>query len=394
MKKIVVLLLCLVLAFSVVACSGSDSGSSSDVTENNDGESTADSADVIKIGVFEPFTGDKAQGGELTMEGILQANEEVSEVLGKKVELVQADNKSVNEEAANAVSRLIDNENVSAIIGSYGSSLSIAAGPIVLENRVPAVGCSPTNPLVTQDNEFYFRVCFIDPFQGTVMANYAAGELKATKAAIIKNAQNDYSIGLAKFFVDSFKAKGGEVVAEAQYNPGDKDFTAQLNAVKEKGAEVIFAPGDYGESALLIKQAREMGIDLPILGGDTWEAPDFISIAGDGVNLNVFFSSHFTAVKPVNDVSDKFLADYKAKFNKEANAFAALGYDAYMLIIDAIERAGSADPEAIQAELVKTEGFVGATGTITLDENGDAVKDAVINTVKDGKFEYLTTVQP
>ncbi|HAE92827.1 ABC transporter substrate-binding protein [Tissierella praeacuta] len=354
------------------------------------------SSDVIKIGVFEPMTGASAAGGEMTVEGIKLANEKVGEVLGKKVELVIVDNKSDKVEAANAASRLIDKDKVVAIIGSYSSSLSMAAGDIVKAAKVPAVGCSPTNPLVTLNNDYYFRVCFIDPFQGTVMANYAFNDLSASKAAIIQDVQQDYSVGLSTYFEQAFVELTGSqdsIVGKASYNTGDQDFSAQLTNIKSLNPDVIFAPGNYGESALLIKQARDLGITVPILGGDTWEAPEFIDIGGAAVEGAVY-STHFTSESPVTEVSKTFLEDYKAKFNKDANAFAALGYDAYMVIIDAIEKAGSADSVAIKEKLAGTKDFIGSTGVITLDENGDAVKSAVINQVKDGKFVYLTTVEP
>lgn len=353
-------------------------------------------SDVIKIGVFEPMTGANAAGGEMTVEGIKLANEKLGEVLGKKVELVIVDNKSDKVEAANAASRLIEKDKVVAIIGSYGSSLSMAAGDIVKNAKVPAVGCSPTNPLVTLNNDYYFRVCFIDPFQGTVMANYAFNDLGAKKAAIIQDVQQDYSVGLSKYFVDSFKELTGDensIVGTTSYNTGDQDFSAQLTNIKALNPDVIFAPGNYGESALLIKQARDLGITAPILGGDTWEAPEFIEIGGDAVEGAVF-STHFTAEAPVTELSKSFLNDYQAKYNKEANAFGALGYDAYMVIIDAIEKANSADPVAIREKIAETQGFVGATGNITLDQNGDAVKSAVIKKVDAAKFTYLTTVEP
>lgn len=354
------------------------------------------SAEVIKIGVFEPMTGPNAAGGEMTVEGIELALELKGEVLGRKVEIIVVDNKSDKVEAANAVSRLIEKDKVVAIIGSYGSSLSMAAGDIVNKAKIPTVGCSPTNPLVTLNNPYYFRVCFIDPFQGTVMANYAVNELGAKTAAVIQDVTQDYSVGLSKYFVDAFRQLTGNqasIVEMSSYNTGDQDFTAQLTNVKNKKPDIIFAPGNYGESALLIRQARELGIDVPFLGGDTWEAPEFLSIGGVAVEGAVF-STHFTAEAPVTEESEVFLAAYREKFGREANAFAALGYDAYMLILDVIEKAGSADPQAIRDGLAATEGFVGATGVITLDVNGDAVKSAVINQVQDGKFIYLTTVEP
>lgn len=359
-------------------------------------QETGSDTGPIKIGVFEPMTGASAAGGQMTVEGIELANELMPEVLGRPVELVIVDNKSDKVEAANAVSSLIDKDNVVAIIGSYGSSLSMAAGDIVKEKKIPAVGCSPTNPLVTLNNDYYFRVCFIDPFQGTVMANYAVNELGAKTAAIIQDVTQDYSVGLSKYFEDAFKELTGDensIVAKASYNTGDQDFTAQLTNVSSANPDVIFAPGNYGESALLIKQARDQGITTPILGGDTWESPEFLSIGGDAVEGAVF-STHFTAEAPVTEVSEEFLAKYEEKFNKAANAFAALGYDAYMVILDAIERAGAATPEAIRDALSETEDFTGATGHITLDENGDAVKSAIIKKVENGDFVYLTTVEP
>ncbi len=352
--------------------------------------------DVIKIGVFEPFTGANASGGELTYEGIEIALEQVPEVLGRKIEVIKVDNKSETAEAANAAQRLVDRDKVNVIIGSYGSSLSMAAGEIVKKAKVPAVGCSPTNPAVTLDNDYYFRVCFIDPFQGTVMANFATKELGAKTAAVIKDVQQDYSVGLVKFFVDSFKATNGEdsILVEASYKSGDQDFSSQLNNIKQANPDVIFAPGNYGESALLIKQARALDMEQPILGGDTWESGDFIDIGGAAVEDDVYFSSHFSSAEPINAESDKFLTLYKEKYGKEANAFAALGYDAYMVAIDAIKRADSADPVAIRDALAKTSGFIGATGTITLDENGDAVKSAVVNTIENGAFKFLVKVDP
>lgn len=404
MKKLLALVLVTLMIVSMVACAptaekeeGTTAADTKAAEENKtDAEAPAASGDVIKIGVFEPFTGASASGGEQTFQGIEIANKEVSEVLGKKIELVKVDNKSEQVEASNAAQRLVDKDKVNAVIGSYGSSLSMAGGDVFKTAEVPAVGCSPTNPAVTLGNDYYFRVCFIDPFQGTVMANFATDTLKAKTAATIKDTASDYSVGLIKYFTEAFKANNGDasIVAEASYKTGDQDFTSQLNNIKQQKPDVIFCPGNYGESALLIKQARDLGIECPILGGDTWEAPELISIGGENINKEVYFSSHFTAEKPQNDVSEAFLVTYKEKYDKPANAFAALGYDAYMVIVDAIKRANSAEPKAIRDALAETKSFIGATGTITLDENGDAVKSAVINQVKDNDFVYLTTVEP
>lgn len=389
-KKSLLLILCVVLVFSLLV------GCTQKGTTNTNGDSSNEGDEVIKIGVFEPMTGASAAGGEMTVDGINLAYKKVSEVLGKKVQLIIVDNKTDKVEAANAVSKLIDQDNVVAIIGSYGSSLSMAAGDIVKKAEVPTVGCSPTNPLVTLDNDYYFRVCFIDPFQGTVMANYAFNDLGAKSAAIIQDVQNDYSVGLSNYFAEAFKELTGDencIVETTSYNAGDQDFTAQLTNIKSKNPDVIFAPGNYGESALLISQARDLGIDAAFLGGDTWESPEFLSI-GKGAVEGAAFSSHFTSEAPINEVSEAFLEEYKEEYKENANAFSALGYDAYMVIIDAIEKAGSTDSNAIRDALAETKDFIGATGSITLNENGDAVKSAVINQVKDGEFTYLTTVEP
>ncbi|NLB52625.1 MAG: ABC transporter substrate-binding protein [Syntrophomonadaceae bacterium] len=352
-------------------------------------------ADVIKIGVYEPLTGTNAAGGQMTVEGIELANKLYPEVLGKKVELFIVDNKSEKQEAANAVERLIGKEKVNVIIGSYGSSLAMAGGPVALDAKVPVIGCSPTNPAVTLDNDFYFRVCFIDPFQGTVMSNYATGQLGAKTAAIIQDVQQDYSVGLSSYFEKAFKATNGDtaIVAKVNYNTGDKDFSAQLTEVKSKNPDVIFAPGNFLECGILVAKARELGINVPILGGDTWEAEEFLNQVTQ--YKDIYFSTHFTAEEPVTQVSTTFLDEFKNEYpDKEVNAFAALGFDTYILALDAMERAGSADSQAIRDALAETKDFQGATGIITLDINGDATKTAVIKKVADGKFVYETKVDP
>jgi branched-chain amino acid transport system substrate-binding protein len=362
--------------------------------EGDDGGEAA--GDVIRIGVFEPMTGDSAAGGQMTWEGIELAGELHGEVLGKKVELVLVDNKTDKNEAANAVIRLIEKEKVVAIIGSYGSSLAMAAGPTVMEKEVPAVGCSPTNPLVTEDNPYYFRVCFIDPFQGRVMAQYAKEELGAKTAVLVRNVADAYSVGLNNFFKEAFIELTGDenaVLAELDYQQGDQDFTAQLTSIKKENPDVIFAPGPYNDGALMIMQARDLGIEAPFLGGDTWEAPEFIEIGGQNVE-GVALSTHYSIDAAPTEAAKEFVDAYKAKFNKDPNAFAALGYDAYMVILDAIERADSYESVAIRDALAQTAGFKGVTGTITLDENGDATKSAVILQVQEGEFVFLTTVEP
>ncbi len=394
MKKKISLLLILVLIISVfaVGCGGQQEEAS-----QSEGEESTE-ADVIKIGVFEPLTGANAAGGELEVEGLEIANELYPEVLGKKVELVIVDNKSDKVESANAVRRLVDKEKVPIVIGTWGSSFAMAAGPVLMDAQVPAIGTSCTNPLVTLGNDYYFRVAFIDSFQGKVMANYAFNEAGVKKIAIIKEVSNDYSVALSEIFKNEFIALTGDenaVVAESQYNTGDQDFSAQLTGIKDSGADAIFAPGNFTESALIMKQAKQLGIDLPMLGADTWETPEVIDIAGEAAEGAVF-STFFDSAVPITETTTEFLDAYRAKYgeDKEPAAVTALAFDAYILALDAIERAGSTDSNAIRDALAETKDFPGAAGLVTLDENGDAVKSAIIKTIENGKFTYKATVKP
>ncbi len=370
----------LAASVSIVGCSGSSSSSD----------------DVIKIGVFEPLTGANGAGGADEYDGIKLANKLSPEVLGKKVQLVVVDNKSDKVEAANAATVLAQKEKVNAVLGSWGSSLSMAGGPIFAEAKIPAVAVSATNPAVTKGNDFYFRVCFLDPFQGTVGAAYAFNELKAKKVAIIREVSNDYSVGLAKFFVDHFvKLSGDEkaIVATADYNTGDQDFSAQLTNIKQFEPDVIFAPGNYTESALIIKQARDLGITAKFIGGDTWDINAFLEVGGAAVE-GAIVSTFFANDVPINKTSEAFLKSFRDEYKKEPPAVAALGYDAYLVVLDAIKRANSAEPEKIREALTQTKDFEGSAGSITINAERNADKAAVFKTVKDGKFVFLTTVKP
>ncbi len=370
----------LAASVSIVGCSGSSSSSD----------------DVIKIGVFEPLTGANGAGGADEYDGIKLANKLSPEVLGKKVQLVVVDNKSDKVEAANAATVLAQKEKVNAVLGSWGSSLSMAGGPIFAEAKIPAVAVSATNPAVTKGNDFYFRVCFLDPFQGTVGAAYAFNELKAKKVAIIREVSNDYSVGLAKFFVDHFvKLSGDEkaIVATADYNTGDQDFSAQLTNIKQFEPDVIFAPGNYTESALIIKQARDLGITAKFIGGDTWDINAFLEVGGAAVE-GAIVSTFFANDVPINKTSEAFLKSFRDEYKKEPPAVAALGYDAYLVVLDAIKRANSAEPQKIREALTQTKDFEGSAGSITINAERNADKAAVFKTVKDGKFVFLTTVKP
>lgn len=343
----------------------------------------------VVIGVYEPMTGAQAAGGVQTMQGVNLAYEQKKEVLGVPIRMVLVDNRSDKAEAATAMTRLIEQEKAIAVVGSYGSSNSMAGGEVSEKAGIPVMGCSPTNPLVTEGKKYYFRACFIDPFQGRVMAKYAF-ENGITKVAIIQNISQDYSVGLAAFFRQSWKELTGSedgIVAEAAYQDGDQDFTAQLSAIKD--AEAIYAPGYFGDAALLMKQAREMGFTGLFMGSDAWEAPELISIAGLA-SEGAVFSSHYSAEAATTPASKPFVDAFIAKYNETPSAMAALGYDAYMLVVDAIERANSFKPEDIRNAIAATKDFPGVTGSITINETGDAVKDAVVLVVKDGTFKFLT----
>ena len=351
----------------------------------------------IVIGVFEPMTGPYAAGGQLTMEGINLAAEQVTEVLGRPIELVLIDNKSEKVEASNAVSRLIQFNKASVIIGSYGSAVAIPGSEVANAAGVPMIGCSPTNPLVTLGKPYAFRVCFIDPFQGSVMATFAANELGAKTAVIIQDIASDYSVGLSHYFQNSFKALTGDnksISGVISYQTGDQDFTAQLAYAQGKNPDVIFIPAaSYGEAALIIKQARELGIESQFLGGDTWEVPEFLQVGGAAVEGS-YFSTHFDVSVAPTPKAAEFIEAFKAKYGVEPSAFSALGYDAFMLAVDAIKRAGSAVPEDIKNALSETVAFEGVTGYITIDENGDAIKDAIVRKVENGAFKFVSVVKP
>ncbi len=352
---------------------------------------------VIKIGVFEPTTGENGGGGFQEVLGIRYAREMHPTVTinGEEyqVELVEVDNKSDKTEAVNAAQKLVS-EKVSVVLGSYGSGVSIAAGQIFADAKIPAIGCSCTNPQVTEGNDYYFRVCFIDPFQGTVMANYAF-QNGAKSAAVITQLGDDYSSGLGSFFKDAFAKLGGEIVSEEQFQTNQTDFKAILTNIKAANPDIIFAPSSITTAPLIIKQARELGITATIAAGDTWENSTIIENAGkdaEGVVLSTFFDE----AEPANDEAAAFIKGFKEYLvkNKQEDiipAVSALGYDSYLAAIKAIETANSTDTTAIR-DALKGIQIDGVTGSITFNETGDANKDiAFIKTVKDGKFQFLTT---
>jgi len=353
-------------------------------------------ADTVRIGVFLPLTGQNAFGGQLELDGVKMAHQEMSKILGKKVDLIVVDNKSDKVEAANAVKRLIEKEKVVAIIGTYGSSLAMAGGEISEKAKIPAVGTSCTNPLVTQGKKYYFRACFIDPFQGAGAATFALKDLKAKNGALLIDVSQDYSVGLATFFEKAFVKGGGKIVAKLSYNSGDQDFTAQLTEIISKKPDVLFIPSYFAEGAIIMKQAKELGGKFKIMGGDAMDNPDIVKIGGaavEGFSYTTF--PYDPTMKDMNPVAKKFTANWKKVFpKKDPNVNSALGYDSYMLIMDAIKRSGKAEPEAITKALSSTKGFLGVTGATTINATHDAEKPVGIMQIQNGKRVFLTTVEP
>ncbi|SFM86352.1 ABC transporter substrate-binding protein [Thermodesulforhabdus norvegica] len=349
--------------------------------------------DKIKIGVYLPMTGAVAAYGQMEWEGIQIANEMMPKALGKEIELVLVDTKSDKIEAANAVSRLVEKEKVVGIIGEAISGNTMAGNPISEAAKIPSISPTATNPLVTQGKNYAFRACFIDPFQGQVAARFAREHLKAQKAAVIIDIAQDYCVGLANFFVKEFVKLGGEVVATTYIQTGDQDFTAQLSAIQAANPDLIYAPNYYTEDALMAKQARDLGINVPILTGDGAQADELIQIGGKAVE-NMYFTAHFHKEAATTERAKEYIRRYEEKYKKEANAFGALAADAYFLLVNAIEQAGSTDGTKIRDALAATKDFEGVSGIITMGEGGNPIKSVVINKVENGKFVYVTTVNP
>ena len=385
MKKIIAVVLCLVMALMVFA------GCSSGTKEN-----------VIKLGVFEPTTGENGAGGMQEVLGARYANQVKPTVtvngVEYKIQLVEADNQSDKTAAVTAAQSLVS-AGVVGVIGSYGSGVSIAAGPTFEKAKIPAIGCSCTNPQVTVGKPYYYRVCFLDPYQGEVMANFAYATQNCKTAAVITQNGDDYSTGLGGYFKEAYLNLGGKVAYEGTYNTNESDFNAILTAAKAANPEVLFIPSSITTAGLIIKQARELGITCPIMAGDTWQNATIMQNAGNNNCNNVYYSTFFSA-------DDKDAAEFVEGFQKYLNSdpknlelngntdaiasVSALGYDTYMSFVHAIESLkGDVTGEAI-CNALKTLDFTGVTGRITFDENGDAKKDvAFIESFVDGNMKLV-----
>jgi branched-chain amino acid transport system substrate-binding protein len=316
-------------------------------------------------------------------------------VKGKKVRLITYDEKGDAREAGTAVTRLVTRDNVTAVLGEVASSLSLVGAPICQEHGVPMVTPSSTNPAVTEEGDMIFRVCFIDPFQGYVCAKFAREHegLKAQKAAILYDQVAAYAVGLQEEFGKAFKDLGGEIVATETYQAGDQDFSAQLTTIRAAEPDVIFIPGYYTDVGNIAIQARKLGITVPLLGGDGWDSENLAKIAGKDIDGS-FYSNHYSHQDPDPRVQD-FIKKYKDRNDgRTPDGLAALGYDAARIVCEAIERAPSTSGADIAAALAKTKDFPGVTGKISIDENRNAVKPAVMLEMKDGVPTYVTTIEP
>jgi len=353
------------------------------------------SGNTIVVGEFASLTGKEANFGLSSHEGTLMAIEEINAaggVLGKQLELKTEDNLSKPGESANIVNKLIAKDKVVAILGEVASSRSLEAAPICQQSGIPMISPASTNPKVTETGDYVFRVCFIDPFQGTVMANFAEKTLKVSKVALFTDVKSDYSKGLAKFFKESF-TKNGQLTSELDYSGGDKDFKAQLTTIKNGNPEAVFVPGYYTDVALIRIQARQLGLDVPFFGGDGWEGSDLLTIGKEAVEGD-YFSTHYSP-EAGSPKGKAFVEAYKKRFNgKVPDAMAALGYDSAMILADAIKTAGNTEGVKIKEALAKVKDYDAVTGKITINKERNADKAAVILQVKSGAFHYLETVGP
>jgi len=359
------------------------------------GQGGADS-NTIKVGEYASLHGSEAAFGNSSHEGTVLAIEQANAaggVLGKQIKLIYEDNQSKPGESATIVKKLITRDHVVAVLGEVASSRSLEAAPICQQSKIPMISPSSTNPKVTETGDYIFRVCYTDPFQGKLLAEFALKTLKVKRIAMLSDVGTAYSVGLAQFFREPFLAGGGQIVIEQKYSSHDKDFKAQLTAIKAENPEAIFVPGYYTEAGLIVLQARQLGITVPLFGGDGWEAPELIQTAGNALE-GTYYSTHYSPEVQTPIVQD-FVKKFRARWNGETpDAMAALGYDSAMVLIDAIKRAGTTDSAKLRDAIAATKDMDCVTGKTTLDASRNPSKSAVILTVKDGKFKYVETISP
>ena len=351
--------------------------------------------DKVRIGVFMSLTGDTANFGISSTNGIKMAADEVNTtggINGKQIELLVQDDRSDASEAATIVTKFVTQDQVHAILGEVASSRSIAAAPIAQNAKIPMLTPSSTNPEVTRKGDYIFRSCFIDPVQGAAIAQFAAKTLNSKRGALMVDRKNDYSTGLEKVINEVFTRLGGQIVVTQSYQAADQDFNAQITSIKGANPDVIFVPGYYGDVGLFAKQARDKGITVPIVGGDGWDSPSLYQIGGAALN-GCYFSNHYSP-DDADPLVQKFVNDYKSRFGTVPDALAATAYDAARIMFDAIKRANSLEGTAIRNALAATKDFPGVTGRVTFNENRDAVKPIVMIKIEDGgKFVVAERVQ-
>lgn len=357
--------------------------------------SAPENSNEIRIGQFGSMTGGEASFGQATDKGVRLAIDEKNSaggINGKKIVLISEDDQGKPEEAAAVVKKLITQDKVIALIGEVASTRSLFAAPIAQQYKVPMVSPSSTNPKVTQVGDYIFRVCFIDPFQGPVVARFAYENLKLRKAAVLKDLKSDYSLGLAEFFTKKFKELGGQIVAEETFQTGDSDFKAQLTHIRAANPDALFIPAYYTEVGLIARQARQLGIKAVLLGGDGWDSPKLFEIGKDAVD-GAYFADHYSAESPSPN-TQKFIKAYKEKYKVMPGGLDASGYDAALILFEALEKAPDLKPESIRAALAATKDFEGATGKITIDGDRNASKDVFMIQLKDGKYKFATVFHP
>jgi branched-chain amino acid transport system substrate-binding protein len=350
---------------------------------------------TIRVGEVSSLSGSEATFGLSTHRGIELAFDEINRnggILGKKLELVTLDDRSKPEEAATAATKLIANNEVIAVLGEVASSRSIAMAPIAQNSKTPMISHSSTNPRVTEMGNYIFRVCFIDPFQGEVMAKFALEHLKVKKVAILRDVDSDYSTGLADYFTAALKKGGGTIVLDESYTSSDIDFKSQLTAIRAKKPDAILVPGYYTSVGLIARQTRELGIQAPLLGGDGWDSPKLVEIGGKALE-NSYFSNHYSNEDTAPKIKD-FVTQFSKRYTSKPDGMAAMGYDAAMILVDSIRRSKTLSKQDLRDAIAATKGFSAVTGNISLNEQRNAVKPAVVLKIVDGLFRYQTTIQP
>jgi branched-chain amino acid transport system substrate-binding protein len=383
MKRTILALLLITALFATMAC------------ERRGGTVSGDGTGPILVGYYGDLSGRTSSFGQSTKNGVEMAADEINKaggLNGRQIQIITEDDQGEPNKAATVVTKLINQDKVVAILGEVASSNSLAAAPKAQEAKIPMISPSSTNPAVTQVGDYIFRVCFIDPFQGEVMAKFAATNLKAKRAAILYDFNSDYSRGLYEFFKRSFTKLGGEVVTERSYTQGDRDFSGQLTAIRAANVDVIYVPGYYGEVGVIANQTKQLGIKAPLLGGDGWDAPQLWQLGGASLNGD-YISNHYSVDDPSPAIR-KFVSDYQARYKVQPDALAALGYDSMKVLADAITRASGTDSAKLRDAIAATKNFAGVTGLITIDADRNAVKPAVVLKLQDSKFVYETTIYP